>query len=309
MKADHDIAWLDAHGQRLALVPRLGGGVAAWQVLRDGRAHELFRRWDGCSDDRYTLSSFAMVPWSNRISRGGFEQDGRVHAVAPNRVGEPYPIHGDGWLQPWTLQRQDDGAATMRLVSSGFGGNPYRYEALQEFRLVDGGLDQAVTVTHRGPDPLPYGLGLHPWFPRTPRTRLQASVDGVWLCGRDPIPTQHTARLPAGWDLNGGASMHGEPIDNAYTGWDGHARLEWPERALSLHLRMLPLQMPGGERPPQYCLLYRPPTGDAFCFEPITQPIDAFHLDGRPGLVVLAPGQMLSLRVQWRVQCDDAGTA
>ena len=49
-----------------------------------------------------------------------------------------------------------------------------------------------------------------------------------------------------------------------------------------------------------FCLVYRPPQGPAFCFEPITQPIDAFHLPGRPGLRTLSKGEACSLRVQWR---------
>lgn len=38
------------------------------------------------------------------------------------------------------------------------------------------------------------------------------------------------------------------------------------------------------------CLLYRPPTVPVFCFEPVTHPIDAFHMPGIPGLRVLHPG-------------------
>jgi len=297
-----DIVWLEAHGQRLALVPALGGGVAAWKWGSGPDAVDLWRPWDGASDDRYTLASFAMLPWSNRISAGGFQHEGRFHGMRPNRAGEPYPIHGDGWLQPWTLTRVSAGRAVLQLDSQRFEGNPYVYDGMQELRLVDGGLDQMVCVVNRGSTALPFGLGLHPWFPRTPQTRLHAQVDGVWLSGHDPIPTSHTTQLPDGWDLRGGASMtRGDLIDNAYTGWDGRARIEWPERGLALQMRTLPIQTPNGPRPPTYCLLYRPPAGNAFCFEPITHPIDAFHFDDKPGLVTLAPGQALGLSVEWRV--------
>lgn len=301
-----DIVWLETAQQRLGLVPALGGGVAAWQWRGDGRTapFDLWRPWPGDTDDRYTLASFAMLPWSNRISSGGFEFDGRFHAMAPNRDGEPYPIHGDGWQQPWRLERTAAASAVMHLNSEHFGGNPYRYEAEQRFTLVDGGLDQSVAITHRGDTPLPYGVGLHPWFLRSPGTRLQARVKGVWLCGADPIPTRHTQDFPPGWDLRAGASAAGTLIDNAYTGWDGHATITWPEQGLALQMHMPALETPAGPCPPEYCLLYRPPAGPSFCFEPITQPIDAFHLAGRPGLVPLQPGQTLVLRVRWRVVGD-----
>ena len=298
----HDIEWLQAHGQRLGLVPRAGGGVAAWQALQGPDAVDLWRNWDGCSDDRYTLSSFAMLPWSNRISHGGFEHAGHFHPMQTNRGGEPYPIHGDGWLQPWRFERVDAARAVMRLSSHRFGDSPYEYDAEQHFHLVEGGLDQTVSVTHRGEASLPYGLGLHPWFPRTPRTTLHAQVGGVWLCGSDPIPTRHTSEIPASWDLRGPASMHGDLIDNAYTGWNGEARIEWPERGWALRMQPLPIDTPRGPIAPEYCLVYRPPAGGSFCFEPITQPIDAFHLEGRPGLVTLERGQTLRLSVRWRVE-------
>jgi aldose 1-epimerase len=48
--------------------------------------------------------------------------------------------------------------------------------------------------------------------------------------------------------------------------------------------------------------VYRPGHGPALCFEPITHPIDAFHLPGRPGLRVLAQGETLRLHVQWRLE-------
>ena len=101
----HDIVWLEHAKQRLGLVPTLGGGVAAWQMdHRQGR-FDLWRPWDGVNEDRYTLANFAMLPWSNRISGGGFEQGGHFRPMAPNRAGEPYPIHGDGWLQAWAIEQ------------------------------------------------------------------------------------------------------------------------------------------------------------------------------------------------------------
>jgi aldose 1-epimerase len=299
-----EITWITAAGQRLGLVPSLGGGVADWSRLAGDAVQPLWRPWTRSSEDRYSLANFAMLPWSNRISRGGFEHRGQWHAMTPNRAGEAYPIHGDAWLQPWTISQPSPAVAEMRLSSRHHGGNPYAYDALQRYELHEAGLTQTIVVTHRGEQPLPYGIGLHPWFPRTPRTTVQARVDGVWLSGADPIPTGHSREFPASWDLNPGANMNGSLIDNGYSGWDGEATITWPERGLALQVRMDPLQTPRGVVSPAYCLIYRPPIGEAFCFEPITQPIDAFHLDGRPGLVELTKGEAVTMRVHWRIHTD-----
>lgn len=294
----HPIIWLHHAGQHLGLVPSMGGGVAAWHADGPQGLIDLWRTWDG-SPDMYRLASFPMVPWSNRISAGGFTHEDRFHPMQNNRAGEPYPIHGDGWLQPWEIVQPADDTLVMRLRSEGFQGNPYSYEAEQTFRLVDGGLDQRVRVLHLGAQSLPYGIGVHPWFPRTPATRITAPVRGVWLCGDDPMPTEHTVEYPDGWNLNQGVSAHGSEIDNGYTGWDGHARIDWPERGMQLTATMPDFEADGGASA-HYCLIYRPEQGPAFCFEPITQPIDAFHLPGQPGLRVLTKGESFALNVQWR---------
>jgi len=296
----HPIFWLQHARQRLGLVPTLGGSVAAWQLERPQGALDLWRPWDGVTLDLYKLASFPMVPWSNRISGGGFAQQGRFHPMRPNRAGEPYPIHGDGWLQPWQLAQPAADTVVMTLESDGFDGNPYEYRAVQTFRLVEGGLDQELQVRHLGREPLPYGLGVHPWFPRTPGTRITAPVRGVWLCGSDPLPVGHTRDFPAGWNLNEGVQAHGSLIDNGYTGWGGKASIAWPEFGLQLSVSMPDFERDGGEAG-HYCLIYRPPQGPAFCFEPITHPIDAFHLPESPGLRVLAQDEAFSLKIEWRV--------
>ncbi|MFN6993593.1 MAG: aldose 1-epimerase [Aquincola tertiaricarbonis] len=296
----HEVLWLHAGEQRLGLLPTLGGAVAAWQCGTPQGMVNLWRPWDG-GTDLYRCASFAMVPWSNRISGGSFESaPGRFHAMQPNRQGEPYPIHGDGWLQPWQVAEHGPAHATLVLTSFEHGGNPHHYEATQRFALDAEGLDQVLTVRHLGTEPLPYGLGVHPWFERTPRTRLQAPVQGVWLSGDDPIPTGYSTQLPDDWNLSAGIDAHGSFIDNAFGGWAGTARIEWPERGIALALHM-PGFDPGAAADARCCLVYRPPQGDAFCFEPITHPIDAFHLPGRPGLRLLQPGDSLSLRMRWSV--------
>ena len=181
MTPAHEVVWLEHHGhqsktasqkqaQKLGLVPAMGGSVAAWQLERDGFApFDLFRPWDGAdyAGDplRIVRASYPLAPWSNRISGGGFvvsEDGGKFHSVLPNAAGMPYPIHGDAWQQPWQVTQQDAASLDMTLESNQCNGNPHHYRAVQTFKLVDGGMDQSLTITHLGDTPLPYGLGLHP---------------------------------------------------------------------------------------------------------------------------------------------------
>src|SRR4051812_48523703 len=102
------LASLESTRQRLEIAPELGGAVVRWDWKSEKGWAPVFRRWDHESDDRYTFSCFPLVPWSNRITQGGFEHDGMFYPVRPNRAGEAYPIHGDGWLQKWKIVDEGD---------------------------------------------------------------------------------------------------------------------------------------------------------------------------------------------------------
>lgn len=307
----HDIVWLEQQSktsqQKLGLVPAMGGSVAAWQLARDGfEPFELFRPWDGADFTgdplRIVRASYPLAPWSNRISGGGFSVGDAFHTVAPNAAGMPYPIHGDAWQQAWQVSNQDAASLSMTLESNQHNGNPHHYRAVQSFQLVDGGMNQSLTLTHLGVDSLPYGLGLHPWLPRNKHTTLQAKVGGVWLSHPDCLPKEHVTSFPPTWDLNAGISATGSLIDNCFTGWEGTAQITWPDKRLQLTLNQARTNEKVSSHyiAPSHLLVFRKATGEHFCLEPVSHPIDAFHLPGQPGLQMLQQGESLSLSVSWR---------
>jgi aldose 1-epimerase len=309
--AAHPVIWLEHQSgtgkQKLGLVPAMGGSVATWQLDRVGfEPFDLFRPWDGADHAgdplRIVRASYPLAPWSNRISGGGVSVEEKFHHITPNAAGMPYPIHGDAWQQPWQVTQQDAASLDMTLESNQCNGNPHHYRAVQTFKLVDGGMEQSLTITHLGDAPLPYGLGLHPWLPRNEQTTLQAKVDGVWLSHPDCLPKEQTSNFPPTWDLNAGISASGSLIDNCFTGWDGTAKVTWPDQALQLTLSqsMASAEVSTHSASPNYLLLFRKATGDHFCLEPVSHPIDAFHQPGQPGLQLLKKGESLTLAVSWR---------
>ena len=318
--AVHPVVWLEHQSnvgkQKLGLVPAMGGSVATWQLARTGTnvsaaPFDLFRPWDGMDYPgdplRVVRAAYPLAPWSNRISGSGFVVDEQFHPIAANAAGMPYPIHGDACQQHWQYQQHDAAALDMTLESDKFNGNPHHYRAVQTFKLVDGGMDQSLTLTHLGDAPLPYGLGLHPWLPRNKQTTLQAKVSGVWLSHADCLPKEHSADFPTSWDLNAGISAAGSLIDNCFTGWDGTACVTWPDQKLQLTLQQQSQSTASREvsthsTPPNYLLVFRKSTGEHFCLEPVSHPIDAFHLPGQPGLQLLVKGESLTLAVSWRYE-------
>ncbi|WP_052452465.1 aldose 1-epimerase [Noviherbaspirillum autotrophicum] len=288
-----DIIVLESEKQRLQVAPEMGGSVIDWDWKPQHGWTPLFRAWDGVSVDRYTVACFPLVPWSNRVTHGGFEHEGTFYPIPANRSEERYPIHGDGWLQAWQVAERSNNHVKLVLESRHFDGNPYHYRGTETFLLLPDGLQIDLTVTHLGQQTLPYGLGLHPYFLRNAATRLRFKAEGVWQADTDSIPTGHSTHFPQGWDYNTPASLDGPLIDNCYTGWNGKAVIDYPDHGISVTMVMPDCN--------GYLLFYRPPGYDYFCIEPTTHPIDAFHMPDQPGLSLLAHGDSLALRTKFLV--------
>jgi aldose 1-epimerase len=303
VKVSHPIYSLRRDHQCLDLVPSFGGGVAAWRLLHvpgaaTARAQpfDLWRPWSGAPDP-FTLAAIPLVPWSNRISGGGFDCRGVFFPVQANRDGQRYPIHGDGWLQAWEVSRHTPDQFEMVLESDHYQGGPYAYRALQRFALTEFGIKHTLEVVHTGASPLPYGLGLHPWLERTPGTTISAPAQGMWLRTDESLPDGHVSPIPAPWDPSAHWPAVGSLVDNVYSSWSGQARIDWPESGVALQLSATstaPASEDSG-----YLVIFRPESGPTFCVEPVTHPIDAFHMPGLPGLKILARGESLALVSRW----------
>ncbi|RSZ56056.1 aldose 1-epimerase [Massilia atriviolacea] len=251
------------------------GGAAPVPVLRPYAGGEAAPRPN-------QLACFPLLPWSNRMA-GGFSHGGQRYDIAPNREGDPFPIHGEGWQRPWTVAFQSASQALLMLERRD--GVPFSYRASLEYALRGNTLVVTLEATNTGALALPFGLGLHPWMPRAPGTTLQAAAREVWMAGADKLPA-HAQAIPEAWSFERARALPDGPIDNIFEGWDGKARIRWPENGLNLEIAA----------DGAYYIVYAPAGGDFFCFEPVDHLINAHNMAGGParhGLTVLAPGQRL----------------
>lgn len=228
---------------------------------------------------------FPLVPYSNRIRDGRFRFAGREHRLQPNFGALPHCIHGHGWQRPWQVTAQD--ARSITLAYSHDGSDwPQPYRAEQRIALADGALILDLSVTNEGRGPMPAGLGLHPYFPRTPDCRLTAPVARMWATDAEVMPTALVAPAP-GADPSAGLRPAAAALDNVFTGFAGRAVIDWPERGAALTLEADPAFA--------FLVVYTPPGADFFCAEPVTHCTDAVNLAaaGRndTGLRILAPGE------------------
>ena len=272
---------------RAQVAPAIGGGLARLDVLTGGAPRALLRGVDhmpGAPEPAPSqLACFPLVPWSNRIGNGGFEFESRRIDLAPNRAGEPCPIHGEGWQQAWTVETRCDSSVELTLDRRGH--LPFAYEARLHYSLRDAALVVRLEVRNCGDATLPFGLGLHPWLPRSEAVLLQAAASTVWERGPDGLPSAPVV-IPEAWDFNHARPLPAAGIDNVFSGWDGVADILWPETGQRLRI----------SADMGYYIVYTRPGADFFCFEPVDHMINAHNLDGGParhGLTLLAPGQVL----------------
>lgn len=288
---------LETNDILVEVLPSLGGSLAAFDLKRGGESLPVFRRWSGESESPRTFACIPMVPWFARISGGGITWDGEFYPIALNDLEDTHPLHGDGWRSPWDVISHSAERVALRLRSRAI--PPFDYESNLTYSVSGPTLDVELSIRNCAGKPIPYGMGLHPWFPRTPDVMLQAAASGTWLPQPPVLPT--TAEpdpLPPAWDFSRARKLPPEFIDNSYSGWDSQARIEWPGQGYAVTIeadhaiRLSHLYAPGPEMP-------------IFCFEQITHMIDAFNLPGPPeakGLRVLAPNEETEMRVRYRAE-------
>jgi aldose 1-epimerase len=257
----------------LRLAPGLGGGVQSF-------------RWRGCdvfhtrpsAAGPLALGCFTLSPFSGRIAQGRFAAHGRAITLNRNHPSDPdhpHTLHGFDWLAPFETAEATEMRAVMRRRSEGEW--PWRFETQQVFTLTNNGYRHAVSITNLAAEPMPAGLGLHPYFPKAD-ARLTLEVDGVWETEKEPIPSHRRALSKSpGW-------LDGAAIDHCFTGRRGSILIDWPSHRLTI------------EPDPafSFAVVFTPAGEDYFCVEPVSHMPNAVNRTEPPaetGLRWLAPGE------------------
>ena len=273
---------LAAGDWRATFRPELGGAVTSLSW----RGQDVLRPTPAGADDPLQTACFPLVPYANRIDEGRFVFREREVRLAPTPGFAPHALHGEGWRRSWTVEAEDDQSAILSLEHAR-GAWPWRWAARQAFGLDPAGLTIDLSVTNTDDQPMPAGLGLHPWFVRRPDSRLMLGAEAVWRVDERLIPTG-LAPPAAVFDWTDGPRIDEAPfVDNAYAGWDGIARIADEARMVTLEAS-----------PNAGWAHVFAPRGAAFvCVEPVTHRPDALNAPAgeATGLATLQPGETLAI--------------
>jgi len=288
-----DLLTLEQGCLRLTLSPSIGGSISAFEWAGDGGERAVLRKCNSPLEKVLDASCFPLVPYVNRIRGGCFTFRGRTIRLEPNMPGDPSPLHGQGWLNSWSVERKDSKSASL-VYHHEPGEWPWTYDASQEFTLDEHGLSVLLTCSNKDTEPMPCGLGEHPYFDCGPATRIDTIVDSAWTVDENVLPV---GKVPAEgrYDLKR-RPVCGQDLDNGFAGWGGEARMSDPDWPYDLRLTS-----PSAK----FFQLYSPLSGGIFVAEPVTHANAALN---RPegewpklGMRVLQPGEATSLEMRLEV--------
>ena len=287
---DDDELRLTAGKLLLALTPSVGGAISAFEWSDGGTSRAILRKCHSPLEKVLDAASFPLVPYVNRIRDGRFEFRRREGRIAHNMAGDPSPLHGQGWLNPWTVDAADDRSAVIGYQHPA-GEWPWTYEARQHFRLDEHGVSVTLSCRNTDGEPMPCGLGQHPYFPCGPGTGIDTRVTDAWTIDGHVLPVEKVAATGR-YDLRD-RLICGQDLDNGFGGWGGEARMSDPDWPYELRM---------SSPDARFFQVYSPSEGGIFVAEPVSHANAALNAPEAEwdelGMRVLEPGEEMSLAMR-----------
>ncbi len=276
-----------------AVVTEIGAGLRAFE-------------WHGVPyletyDDKPPLGSGAvLVPWPNRVAGARWMFKEQLQQLDVTEPDKGNAIHGLTRHQPWRAVVREASSITLATDIPEQPGWPVPLHTAITYSLDDRGLTIEHTIANVGDQPVPFGVGCHP-YPRaglSPRDECR-----LQLAAKTVLPLDPETMIPSGppTDVTGTVADFREPkalagiaLDTPFGGCrpeaDGlvHHRLTGPDGGVELWAEPVfrwvqvftPDTFPG--------------TGAAIAIEPMTCPPDA--LNSGVDLLTLQPGKTWSGR-------------
>jgi len=287
-------------GTSRAVITQLGAGLRAFEV--DGVPYvETFPK-DAAKPPMGCGS--VLVPWPNRVAGARWEFNGKPQYLEQTEPHLGNAIHGLVRFQPWRVVIRERTRITMAFDVTEQPGWPMPLHVGMRYTVGRRGLLVEHTVRNVGDQPVPFGVGAHP-YPRaglTPRDECE-----LQLAAHTVLPLDPTTMAPSGaptdvagtpFDFRSPLPLAGVRLDTPFgdcrPAEDGliHHRLTSPSGGVELWadpaFRWVQVFTPD---------TFPDPAGgtrSALAIEPMTCPPDA--LNSGIDLITVAPGESWSGR-------------
>lgn len=280
---------------RARLAPHLGGRITSVDLLGDdGIPRALLVPFPETTRTEELLhwpkgGLYPLVPYGNRIRGALLRFAGRDHALAPHPDAPPHSLHGPAHRRAWTVTSRETDRVVLTLEDGRNADWPYLYRARSETIVTPSALTVELTIENRDEEPMPAGIGLHPYFPSLATDVVACDAATIWPATADWLAASPHPREVA---LRGPRRLPAEGTTDYLSDWSGEAFVR-REDGTTIRLTASPEF--------GHVVIFRPAGGAHLCIEPTTHAPDGFNLaeigETRAGRVVLRPGERLSGRL------------
>lgn len=299
-------------GSRARLLPEVGFNCFSLQVPVLDQLVEALDAEAGfeAGDKRGTRSGIPwLFPFPNRIERGRYTWNG-IDYQLPVSDAFGNAIHGFVMDRPWRVLTADSQVAIAEFQLSidapdrrALWPSDFVFEV--RYTLRQACLRADIRIVNAGDQPLPWGLGTHPYF-KTPlgatsqqgQCLIQVPAVESWEL-HNCLPTKRRLPVNSRTDLREGAALEGLQLDDVLTSLTPKqdvittAILD-PQAGIQITQITAPLF--------RECVVFTPPGRPCVCLEPYTCVTNAINLQHQgidTGWQVLAVGG--EIRTWWEI--------
>lgn len=298
---------LENDALKLTIAPDLGASPTAFELRLNDVWHAVMRPTEQRTLEHgrsAAFSSYTLAPYSNRVRDNVFRFRGREYHLRPNWP-DGQTIHGDVRDRPFQITHPDARTLECRYDSRPVQDKnfPFDYTLTTTYRLEAWTLETRLELTNVSTEPMPAGLGIHPYFVRylngsTDDPVLEFHARGVYDVDERVMPSAAARAITPELDFSGPKSAYLMPIDRVYNGWDRHMRLTWPDSGVRMVIEADPVF--------GHFVVFNGDPDGTLALEPVTNATDGFNLldRGIPGtdVRVLEPRQSLQGTIWIRLE-------
>lgn len=189
MPVSEELVYASAHIE-LSVLPSMGARLHRLRVY----GHDLLRTPDDTRAhlaDPFFWGGYVMAPWCGRVAPGPQKVGDRVVDLSAN-FDDGSAIHGQVYVARW--RQIADGAFAIKAGGDGW---PWPYECSLAVSVADDELRIEQRLTNVADEPMPAGLGLHPWFLDPVRIAIHGAVvyDSNTNSPAQPVPVSGSLDL------------------------------------------------------------------------------------------------------------------
>ncbi|XOV82215.1 MAG: aldose 1-epimerase [bacterium] len=247
---------------QVVIDPQAGAAIVAYRSDYRGGLMQWLQ-----PADKVHPACFAMVPFCSRIANGRFSFAGKEITLAASLPGEEVPIHGHGLHQNWQVEALTGDAAVLSYDHEP-GDWPWAYRCEQAVSLHTDQLRISLTLFNLSASPMPYGMGLHPYFPKHQGIHVTADVVSHLRLDKAGLPVG-LEPVPPALQLQDGLHLTNQVLDNVFYRWRHVTRIQWPGLPHSLRLE--------ASANCHHLVIWAPPGESFCCVEPVSNLPDGFN--------------------------------